>query len=157
MTWKSVLFYIAVLMLALGLNSTFAKENRVLPAGVPVMGEDGWILPVNDDSVRRGSGLAPAAMQTYSTGSYGGGVEQWRPQVEGACGGDPSCVNWMLTTISCESGGYHGAVGYYGEVGILQFRPDGLWGAVYDAGTQIAIAADAYYSGLRHHWTCSPW
>ena len=141
MRFRSVAFWITVFVAALWLNATFAQEID--------MTQDGWVFTL------------PAASSGWSVSAapsgYGGGVEQWRPAVEGACGGDPSCVNWMLTTIACESGGDPGAVGYYGEVGILQFRPDGLWGAIWDPGTQIAIAADAYYSGLRHHWVCSPW
>jgi hypothetical protein len=146
--WQSVVVYVLVALAALGLNASFAQsaQERVSAAHDLVPAGDGF-GPYEVDGM--GPDPAPAG--------YGGGTEQWRPAVEGACGGDAGCVNWMMTVIACESGGDHSAVGYYGEVGILQFRPDGLWGAVSDAGTQISIAADAYFSGLRHHWTCSPW
>jgi hypothetical protein len=102
-------------------------------------------------------GLTVTASSVDASAQYSSGVEQWRGAVESACGYDQGCTNWMLAVIACESGGNPNVVGRFGEVGILQFRPDGLWGAVYDSHQQIAIAADAYFSGLRYHWTCSPW
>ena len=145
-----MIFFTAVVVAALWLSATFAAGVDAKPAtqSVPTLENGSWVLPERSASNR----AVP-----FAASGYGGGVEQWRDPVEAACGYDASCTNWMLSTISCESGGDHGAVGYYGEVGILQFRPDGLWGAVSDPYTQISIAADAYYSGLRHHWVCSPW
>lgn len=84
--------------------------------------------------------------------------------IESACIQHGCDAEGLKRVAMCESAGtglHQYADGSYvtgpnGEIGLLQFLPDGRWGAVYDVYTQIDIAATQFAQGLgAQDWSCA--
>jgi hypothetical protein len=144
--WQSVVVYVLVALVALGLNASFAQsaQERVSAAHELVPAGDGF-GPYEVDGM--GPDPAPAG--------YGG----YDAAIADACGGEGGCVGWMTRVIGCESGWDEGAWSPNpnggSDVGLLQIN-DATWGniAYADGVSQIYWAADMYRAGLSYHWVC---
>jgi len=112
-------------------------------AQVPEMGPDGWLLPEPESA-----GMGPDMVQETS---YGGGVEQWRDEVDEACAAYGCSTDYVLSVMACESGGDPGAVGPNGELGIMQIDPR-YWGTMSSID-QIWFAAQ--HLGNDIYWACA--
>lgn len=140
---------------------------------VPVMGDDGWILPKNDDDspFDTGPGFAPApAVQagpaptnttpvTAQTGSY------YTTVAEAAAYYGVS-ADYLWSVVGCETGYTYRTdlTGQYGEYGPFQFMEGtfywlaelsghyGSWGSAYD---QAWVAAWAFANDYASHWSCA--
>ena len=119
---------------------------------VPVLGENGWILPENDDSSFDGGPVAAAPSVPNGIGGYGPMVDQWRPAVEEACAYYGCNPDQLLRVIRCESGGNPNAQGAGGELGILQVKPH-IWGQMTSV-EQIWFAAQDFADGVGNKWVC---
>src|SRR5215210_1042888 len=85
---------------------------------------------------------------------------QYDELIEQKCAEYGCDAEGLKRVAMCESNGIHQfadgtyPTGFYGEVGLFQFRPDGMWGVVYDVSEQVDIAAHAFTHGLGFHWSC---
>lgn len=84
------------------------------------------LLPASEVTKQLGLGPEPAAAYSWQ-------VEQWRPEVQAACGVGTYCEARIMYLISCESGGDPNAVSYHvnpgtgtHDYGLLQIST--IWG-----------------------------
>ncbi len=166
------LLFTAVLV-AFMLSVSGFSMKPVSAQHVPVMGDDGWILPKNDDvsPFDTGSGSAPApALQaaleptnttpvTAQTGSY------YNTVAEAAAYYGVS-ADYLWSVVGCETGYTYRTdlTGRFGEYGPFQFMEStfywlaelsghgGSWGSAYD---QAWVAAWAFANGYASHWVCA--
>ena len=147
---------IAGLAVGLAFAVSGLAADTVSAQEIPVRGEDGWILPVQEASDElmetfneAASGSAPAPAAALAAPSGGGSYEA---AIYNACaryGCDP---NQLVRVMYCESSGNPNAVGPNGELGIFQVDPQ-YWGYM-DSWQQIEFAAHMFATGQGYHWVC---
>lgn len=137
-------------------GTTLAQE-------VPVRGDNGWVLPVqdtSDTSMRSVQNASDKAVETLNNASQNGPagssasatIGSYEAAIYDACaryGCDP---NQLIRVMYCESGGNPNAVGRNGELGIFQVDP-AYWGYM-DSWQQIEFAAYMFATGQGYHWVC---
>jgi hypothetical protein len=146
---KTVVFWVIVAILALGVNSTFAK------GATPSFVDGAWSMPAgNVPTFSSGKWTMPprpvASLMQYS--GYGGGTEQWRAEVDAACAVHGCSTDYILSVMACESGGNPNAVGPNGELGLMQIDP-AYWG-YYGPIESIWFAAEHLTAG-DIYWSCA--
>jgi hypothetical protein len=144
---------LAAVLGALVLFSSGFTTGTTLAQEVPVLGEDGWILPLqetSDELMETFNEVAPDSAPAMSSG--GGSVGSYEAAIYDACarhGCDPS---QLIRVMYCESGGDPNAVGPNGELGIFQVDPR-YWGYM-DSWQQIEFAAYMFATGQGYNWVC---
>jgi soluble lytic murein transglycosylase-like protein len=142
---KAIIIWIAVLIAALWLNSTWAQsETGRAGSSVPEFVDGAWVLPARDSSMM----AAPAGqMGGYEAAAYD------------ACAAHGCDGAYLYNILLCESGGDPGAwhANPYGgsDVGIMQIN-DATWGSIAyaDPYTQIDWAAQMIAAGYGSIWVC---
>jgi hypothetical protein len=149
----SGLFYAVVLVLALWLNSTWAKSS------VPSFVDGGWVMQGVPAFVDGAWVMPPRPVQNYYQSYNSGFNTGWEQHAAEACavyGCDPG---YLMSIIMCESGGDPGAAAYNPSsgnmtLGLLQI--DELWGSIAyaDGVSQIYWAAERLAAGQGYLWVC---
>jgi soluble lytic murein transglycosylase-like protein len=133
---RSIIIWIVILLLALWVNSTFARS-------VPEFVDGAWVMPEHEASA------APS-------GQYGGGYEAIAYD---ACAMHGCDGGYLYSILLCESGGDPNAwhANPYGgsDIGIMQIN-DATWGSIAyaDAASQIYWAAEKLAAGMGYIWSC---
>lgn len=168
---------LAAVFVALALSVSGLSIGPVSAQQVPVMGEDGWILPENDDDPPffMVPGPAPAtepvsapqaapAPAPAAPAAVQGGYGYYGVVADAAIahGLSPDYLWWV---VGCETGFTYrlDLPGPNGEYGPFQFMKStfywlaglsGYGGSWYSAYDQARVAAWAFANGYASHWVC---
>jgi hypothetical protein len=147
-TVVSVVFYLAIAVMALALNNAFAKSS------VPSFTDGGWVLQGAPTFVDGAWVMPPrpvASLMQYS--GYGG----YEAEIANACAYWGCSPDYLIGVMMCESGGDHGAVAYNPSSGNYTygiFQIDGMWGGGgMTPAEQIWFAAEHLTKG-DIWWSC---
>lgn len=145
--------HIFAALVALGTILSGFATGTINAQEVPVLGENGWILPTRNTSdglVKPSNGSQQTSQTDASSANSSAG--SYEAAIYEACARHGCDPEQLIRVMYCESGGNPNAVGPNGELGIFQVDPV-YWGYM-DSWEQIEFAASMFSKGLGYHWIC---